>query len=76
MAAGQVSFHHPLTFHGSGANTSDRMRRSLAIHFVDARVTAVDDPGLWQHYNLALFRDRGGALGEPYRFDDLCPQVH
>jgi ectoine hydroxylase-related dioxygenase (phytanoyl-CoA dioxygenase family) len=76
MAAGQVSFHHPLTFHGSGTNTSDRMRRSLAIHLVDAEVTAVSLPGLWQHYHLALFEERGGRLGEPYRFDDLCPQVH
>jgi hypothetical protein len=52
------------------------MRRSLAIHLVDAEVTAVSLPGLWQHYNLALFEERGGRLGEPYRFDDLCPQVH
>lgn len=76
MGAGQVSFHHPLTFHGSGPNTSDRLRRSLAIHFVDASVTAVSRPGIWQHYNLALFQERGGQLGEPYRFDDLCPVVH
>jgi ectoine hydroxylase-related dioxygenase (phytanoyl-CoA dioxygenase family) len=75
MAAGQVSFHHPLTFHGSGANTSNRMRRGLAVHFVDAAVTAVDKPGIWQHYNLAMFRERGGEVGEPYGFDDLCPLV-
>ena len=75
IRAGQVSFHHPLTFHGSGPNTSDRMRRSLAIHFVDAEVSAVSEPGIWQHYNLALFLERGGKLGERYRFDDLCPTV-
>ena len=75
MRTGQVSFHHPLTFHGSGANTSDRLRRSLAVHFVDAAVTAVAREGIWQHYNLALFKERGGRLGEPYRFDDLCPLV-
>ena len=75
LCAGQVSFHHPLTFHGSGPNTSDRMRRSLAIHFVDAEVSAVSEPGIWQHYNLALFLERGGVLGERYRFDDLCPTV-
>jgi len=75
MAAGQVSFHHPLTFLGSGPNTSNRLRRSLAVHFMDAEVMAVDGPGIWQHYNLALFRERGGELGEPYRFDDLCPIV-
>ena len=76
MEAGQVSFHHPLTFHGSGANTSNRPRRSLAVHFVDASVTAVSRDGIWQHYNLALFQERGGKLGEPFRFDDLCPTVY
>jgi ectoine hydroxylase-related dioxygenase (phytanoyl-CoA dioxygenase family) len=75
LRAGQVSFHHPLTFHGSGPNTSDRMRRSLAIHFVADGVTAVSREGIWQHYNLAAFLERGGQLGEPYRFDDLCPLV-
>jgi len=75
MSAGQVSFHHPLTFHGSGANTSNRLRRSLAVHFVDGSVQAVSRPGIWQHYNLALFQERGGQLGETFRFDDLCPTV-
>ncbi len=75
MSAGQVSFHHPLTFHGSGANTSDRMRRSLAVHLFDATVEAVSLAGGWQHYNLDLFQARGGQLGQPYGFDDLCPLV-
>jgi ectoine hydroxylase-related dioxygenase (phytanoyl-CoA dioxygenase family) len=75
MTAGQVSFHHPLTFHGSGANRSSRLRRSLAVHFVDGSVVAVSKPGIWQHYNLALFQERGGQLGQPYGFDDLCPDV-
>jgi ectoine hydroxylase-related dioxygenase (phytanoyl-CoA dioxygenase family) len=76
MKAGQVSFHHPLTFHGSGPNTSGRLRRSLAVHLVDGSVRAVSEPGGWQHYNLALFQERGGRLGDPYGFDDLCPIVH
>lgn len=32
MPAGGASFHHCLTFHGSGQNTSGRARRSFAIH--------------------------------------------
>jgi ectoine hydroxylase-related dioxygenase (phytanoyl-CoA dioxygenase family) len=32
LAAGSASFHHNLTFHGSGPNTSDGPRRSFAIH--------------------------------------------
>ncbi|HZN13635.1 MAG TPA: phytanoyl-CoA dioxygenase family protein [Acidimicrobiales bacterium] len=75
LRAGQVSFHHPLTFHGSGPNTSNRLRRSLAIHFVDGAVTAVSRPGIWQHYNLALFQERGGQLDDQYGFNDLCPTV-
>jgi hypothetical protein len=48
----------------------------LAVHFVDATVAAVSRPGIWQHYNLDLFRRRGGEMGEPYGFDDLCPTVY
>ncbi len=32
LNAGQVAFHHKLTFHGSHPNTSGRPRRSFAIH--------------------------------------------
>ena len=32
MPRGAVSFHHPITFHGSGPNTSDQPRRSIALH--------------------------------------------
>lgn len=34
MPAGAVSFHHCLTLHGSGTNTSGRPRRSIAIHLM------------------------------------------
>ena len=56
LPAGGASFHHCLTFHGSGPNLSAGPRRSLAIHMrtensapVDGRragLTAfIDDPG-------------------------------
>ena len=32
LPPGGVSFHHRLTFHGSGPNVSGHTRRSLAIH--------------------------------------------
>jgi len=32
LPPGAVSFHHRLTLHASGPNTSDRPRRSFAIH--------------------------------------------
>jgi ectoine hydroxylase-related dioxygenase (phytanoyl-CoA dioxygenase family) len=76
MRAGQVSFHHVLTFHGSGPNTSARRRRSLAVHFVDAGVRAIDEGDGWRHYNLGLLQSRGGALGDGYALDELWPVVY
>lgn len=32
--AGHVHFHHALTWHGSPANTSGRLRRAIAIHYM------------------------------------------
>lgn len=34
LKAGQISFHHALTIHGSGPNVSSGPRRSMAIHFM------------------------------------------
>ena len=34
---GRVHFHHPLTWHGSPANTSGRPRRAVALHFMSER---------------------------------------
>jgi ectoine hydroxylase-related dioxygenase (phytanoyl-CoA dioxygenase family) len=76
MAAGQVSFHHVLTFHGSSTNMSDRVRRSLAVHLVDASVTSVSHLDGWQHYNLGLLQQRGGAAGDAYDIEDLWPVVY
>ena len=75
MKAGQVSFHHVLTFHGSSTNTSQRVRRSLAAHLVDGSVASVSHTDGWQHYNLALLQQRGGKVGDPYDADDLWPLV-
>ncbi|WP_135555299.1 phytanoyl-CoA dioxygenase family protein [Paenibacillus cymbidii] len=60
MKAGQVSFHHALTIHGSGANTTDRPRRSMAIHLMsgEARYKAgtIND----HHMNVRLFQPKDG----------------
>jgi ectoine hydroxylase-related dioxygenase (phytanoyl-CoA dioxygenase family) len=34
VRAGEVHFHHPLTWHGSHANTSNRPRRAIALHYI------------------------------------------
>ncbi|HVT76728.1 MAG TPA: phytanoyl-CoA dioxygenase family protein, partial [Acidimicrobiales bacterium] len=75
MQAGQASFHHVLTFHGSGPNKSNRPRRSLAVHLVAGDVTAVDEGEGWRHYNLGLLQSRGGQLGDAYADDGLWPVV-
>jgi ectoine hydroxylase-related dioxygenase (phytanoyl-CoA dioxygenase family) len=35
VPAGHVHYHHALTWHGSPANTSDRPRRAIALHFMN-----------------------------------------
>ncbi|HEX4123259.1 MAG TPA: phytanoyl-CoA dioxygenase family protein [Tepidisphaeraceae bacterium] len=35
---GVVHFHHSLTWHGSGANTSGRPRRAIALHYLNERI--------------------------------------
>lgn len=37
VPCGAVHFHHSLTWHGSHANTSQRPRRALAIHFMSGQ---------------------------------------
>ena len=32
MKAGQIAFHHGLTFHGSGPNITDLPRYAIAVH--------------------------------------------
>ena len=36
---GHVHFHHSLTWHGSGANVSNRPRRAIAIHYMNEHTT-------------------------------------
>jgi hypothetical protein len=42
MPPGGVSFHHNMTFHGSGPNLSKSLRRSFAIHLRTERAEPVD----------------------------------
>ena len=34
VGAGEVHYHHALTWHGSGPNTSGRPRRAIALHYM------------------------------------------
>lgn len=53
LRAGQVAFHHCLTFHGSGPNRSPDPRLAFAVHMLSAESRY--KPGVW-HSNV---RDLG-----------------
>ncbi|MFY1674533.1 phytanoyl-CoA dioxygenase family protein [Plantactinospora sp. WMMB334] len=55
---GHMSFHHCRTYHGSGANVSDRPRRAVSLHLQDGE-------NGWRPYPLA-----GGGLAS-YNHDVL-----
>jgi ectoine hydroxylase-related dioxygenase (phytanoyl-CoA dioxygenase family) len=63
MKAGHLSFHHSLTIHGSGANVTDRPRRSLVIHMMDGKCRYRKDNPMDEHMNSLLLR---GADGAPF----------
>ena len=46
VKAGEASFHHPLTVHGSEANRSARPRRAVVLNFVRDGVRSVSDEPL------------------------------
>ena len=47
LEAGEASFHHPLTVHGSGPNLSDRPRRATVVNVMaDGTRGAVDLPDI------------------------------
>jgi len=62
LKAGQVSFHHALTFHGSGPNLTNNPRLCFIVHMMPADC-AVNDAGRY-HQNLDL-------LGPDKRSGDL-----
>ena len=77
LRAGQVSFHHCHTVHGSGANVAARPRISVSVHLQDGenryrKAMAPDGEAGW-HRNDMLCRRTGG---EPdYADRDICPEL-
>lgn len=71
MSAGQASFHHCKTFHGSGPNTTQGPRRSLAVHMMSGDARLVMGRG---HQNEALLEDPvDGMAWRGPRFPRLWP---
>lgn len=64
MKAGQVSFHHALTIHGSGPNTSDQARRSMAVHLMTGETKYKYDAKGNNHFNAQMMNGREGEIYE------------
>lgn len=60
MKAGQVSFHHALTLHGSGPNTTDKPRRSLAVHLMTGDTRYRAGTAGEGHMNVGLLAGKDG----------------
>jgi ectoine hydroxylase-related dioxygenase (phytanoyl-CoA dioxygenase family) len=56
LKAGQASFHHALTFHGSGPNQTDSPRHSVVAHLM-GKGTGYR-PGVQYHTNISLLGPR------------------
>jgi len=73
---GHMSFHHCRTYHGSGANRSDRPRRAISFHLQDGgnahRRFALSDGSLVRYNHDVLVRRT--ADGRPdYADPEYCP---
>ena len=69
MKAGQVSFHHCLTIHGSGPNLGVDPRRSIAIHLQPGDAQYIAGTPDDQHMNAILMRELGRKDGDHFAGD-------
>ena len=79
LLKGQVSFHHCLTIHGSGPNSSAHPRRSIAVHLQD-------ETNRWQEFRMKQGRlathpndnmVRRDEQNHPdYSDPDVCPVLY
>jgi ectoine hydroxylase-related dioxygenase (phytanoyl-CoA dioxygenase family) len=67
VRAGEVHFHHCLTWHGSPLNRSARVRRAFGVHYLPTGVKFVGHPGhpLGSRIRLA---EGAAMLEDPERF--------
>ncbi len=64
LRAGEVSFHHCLTVHGSGPNLTTKPRRSLVLHLMPAHARYQAGTPSDDHMNAILLRQDGGVDGD------------
>jgi len=74
LKAGQASFHHALTFHGSGPNLSDEPRLSIVAHMMPDN-TAYQPKGTRWHPNLA-FLGPNARGGETFNHNEFFPVIY
>ena len=67
---GEVHYHHALTWHGSHANTSNRPRRAIAIHYMTHETRYVASG---QHVMKPYVEVPDGALMEGEHFPEVWP---
>ena len=75
---GHVNFHSCLTYHGSGANRSDRPRRAISLHLQDGdnryrAFTRRDGSKVTYNHEHFVRRDASGA--PDYSDPDFCPPI-
>lgn len=71
MKAGQVSFHHALTIHGSGANATEEARRSMAVHLMTGETRYKAGTRGDGHFNAGFMKGRDGELFDGEAFPVL-----
>ena len=64
LKAGQASFHHSLTFHGSGPNRSKEPRQSVVAHMMPGDTVYRPEGNQW-HPNL-VFLGPDAYAGQPF----------
>jgi ectoine hydroxylase-related dioxygenase (phytanoyl-CoA dioxygenase family) len=78
LRKGEVSFHHCLTFHGSGVNRSERPRQNLIVHLQDElneyRDAVADDGEPIVYNNDQIVRRRQDGRPD-YSDPDVCPII-
>lgn len=74
MKAGQVSFHHALTIHGSGPNMTDQPRRSMAVHLMTGDTRYKQGSPSELHMNVGILGGSDGDVFEGAAFPILWQQ--
>jgi hypothetical protein len=73
VRAGQVHYHHALTWHGSPANQSDRPRRAIALHYMTQETRHVASG---EHIMQPFIAAKDGEKVEGEHFPQVWPAAH